>query len=84
MMGLAVGHARFGKQLRGFSRLPGYYVGIAASSQMPKRKQSTQPSARPAPDSRPHADELAAYLALPQIEWKTDWDANTWWEKNAA
>ena len=39
----------------------------------------------PAPaKNKPHADELAAYLALPQIEWNTDWDATEWWEKNAA
>ena len=31
----------------------------------------------------PHADELAAYLELPQIEYKTEWDALEWWEKNA-
>ena len=31
----------------------------------------------------PHDDELAAYLALPQIEYTTEWDALEWWEKNA-
>ena len=31
----------------------------------------------------PHADELAAYLALPQIEYKTEWDALDWWKENA-
>ena len=35
----------------------------------------------PATDS-PHADELAAYLALPQIEYKTEWDALDWWKEN--
>ena len=30
-----------------------------------------------------HTDELAAYLALPQIEYQTEWDALTWWEDNA-
>ena len=32
---------------------------------------------------RPHADELAAYLALPQIDYKTEWDALDWWKENA-
>ena len=31
---------------------------------------------------RPHADELAAYLALPQIDYKTEWDALDWWKEN--
>ena len=31
----------------------------------------------------PHADELAVYLALPQIEYKTEWDALDWWKENA-
>ena len=30
-----------------------------------------------------HADEVAAYLALPQIEYKTEWDALDWWKANA-
>ena len=28
-------------------------------------------------------DELAAYLAPPQITYQTEWDALEWWEKNA-
>ena len=43
------------------------------------------PAAAPTPvadDDAPHADELAAYLALPQIEYATEWDAIEWWKKN--
>ena len=32
---------------------------------------------------RPHADELTKYLALPQIEYNTEWDALDWWKDNA-
>ena len=28
-------------------------------------------------------DELAAYLALPQINYQTEWDSLEWWEANA-
>jgi len=40
---------------------------------------------QPAPEDpdAPHTDELAAYLALPQIAYTTEWDALEWWEKNA-
>ena len=37
----------------------------------------------PTAENTPHTDELAAYLALPQIEYQTEWDALTWWENNA-
>ena len=30
-----------------------------------------------------YANELAAYLALPQISYRTEWDALEWWENNA-
>jgi hypothetical protein len=52
-------------------------AGAAAAASQP---------AVPTPDDDkvvPHADELAAYLELPQIEYKTEWDALEWWEKNA-
>ena len=39
--------------------------------------------ATPPMADEPHRDELAAYLALPQIEWQTEWDALKWWEQNA-
>ena len=41
------------------------------------------PPPKPAAEDEPHADELAAYLALPQIAWTSDWDALTWWKENA-
>ena len=34
-------------------------------------------------EDRPHEDELAAYLALPQINYETEWDALDWWNANA-
>ena len=40
------------------------------------------PAAAPADDA-PHRDELAAYLALPQIEYQSEWDALEWWQENA-
>ena len=43
-----------------------------------------QPALTPADDDTPHADELATYLALPQISYQTEWDALEWWEKNAS
>ena len=32
----------------------------------------------------PHKNELVAYLALPQIEYTSEWDALEWWKTNAA
>ena len=38
----------------------------------------------PVVDTPTAADSpLAAYLALPQIEYKTEWDALDWWKENA-
>jgi len=54
------------------SRVPGAAQEAVAS-----------PAPRPAAEDAPHTDELAAYLALPQIEVETEWDALAWWEKNA-
>ena len=36
-----------------------------------------------AEEDKPHADELAVYLALPQIAYETEWDSLDWWQKNA-
>ena len=41
------------------------------------------PAPQPTAEDTPHTNELAAYLALPQIEYQTEWDALTWWEDNA-
>ena len=54
------------------SRVPGAAQEAVAS-----------PAPRPAAEDAPHTDELAAYLALPQITYQTEWDALEWWEKKA-
>jgi hypothetical protein len=46
------------------------------------RTRDTPPT-QPAAADAPHVDELAAYLALPQIEWHSEWDALDWWKANA-
>ena len=45
--------------------------------------QSATDMLRVAEEDRPHEDELAAYLALPQINYETEWDALDWWKANA-
>ncbi|KOO30194.1 zinc finger bed domain-containing protein 1-like protein [Chrysochromulina tobinii] len=57
-----------------------FVVRVAGAAQA--AGQSPAPTT-PAAEDAPHADELAAYLALPQIEYATDWDALEWWETNA-
>ena len=37
-----------------------------------------------AKEDTPHIDELKTYLALPQIEYQTEWDALEWWKENAS
>ena len=48
----------------------------------PTCRSARRPRRSLRPPDRPHADELAAYLALPQIEYKTEWDALDWWKEN--
>ena len=59
----------------------------AASFFIPRIAGAAQAAAVPVVETpkadRPHADELAAYLALPQIDYKTEWDALDWWKENA-
>ena len=59
----------------------------SASFFAPRVAGAAQAAASPAPqptaENTPHTDELTAYLALPQIEYQTEWDALTWWENNA-
>jgi len=47
------------------------------------QEAAASPASHTRAEDAPHADELAAYLALPQIDWQTEWDGLTWWEQNA-
>ena len=47
--------------------------------------QAAQGNPAPAPktdEAKPHADELKAYLALPQIENSSEWAGLDWWKEN--
>ena len=47
------------------------------------QQAAASPTPQPAAEDAPHADELAAYLALPQMQFQTEWDTLKWWEQNA-
>ena len=59
---------------------------VSAATFFTARVAGAAATAAPPPaadEDAPHTDELAAYLALPQITYQTEWDALEWWEKNA-
>ena len=60
----------------------------AASFFVPRVSRDESPAPAPAPippveKDKPHKDELEAYLALPQIDYTSEWDAVEWWQENA-
>tara|TARA_B110000027_G_scaffold129065_1_gene150191 strand:- start:176 stop:1351 length:1176 start_codon:yes stop_codon:yes gene_type:complete len=55
---------------------------VAGSASNPP--PSAPPVAKRSKEDTPHIDELKTYLALPQIEYQTEWDALEWWKENAS
>ena len=49
----------------------------------PKAAVAPTPAPAPSQKKKSHADELKAYLALPQIENAGEWSGVEWWKENA-
>ena len=61
---------------------------VSSANIFQRRLDRSQPAPSDSPataqesQQQPHADEVRAYLALPQIENENEWSALKWWKEN--